>query len=178
MTLAFPIPLLGFCAHSGTGKTTLLTRLIPLLREADLRVAVVKHAHHRFEMDRPGKDSFALRHAGADQVVVASRERLALIKECLDPRDEPSLAEALGYLDPRITDLVLVEGFKHESFPKIEVCRPSLGKPLLHPQDPEIIAVVADAPVDLARALPLLDLNRPTQVRDFVLGHIRQHRKR
>lgn len=170
MSLAFPSPLIGFCAYSGTGKTTLLTRLIPLLRAAGLRIAVVKHAHHSFEMDRPGKDSYELRNAGADQVLVASRKRMALIKECREPRDEPSLADALRCIDPAETDLVLVEGFKHEPYPKIEVYRPALGKPLIHPDDAHVIAVASDAPVELAREIPLLDLNRPEQIRDFVLG--------
>lgn len=176
MSLPFPIPLIGFCAPSGTGKTSLLSRLIPLLREAGVRVAVVKHAHHGFEIDQPGKDSYLLRAAGADQVVVASRERLALIRENASPAQEPSLAEALYHLDPTGADLVLVEGFKHESFPKIELCRPALGAPLLHPDDPQVIAVATDAPLALARPLPLLDLNRPEAIRDFLLERVRHER--
>lgn len=176
MSPPFPLPLIGFCAPSGTGKTSLLTRLIPLLRESGLRVAVVKHAHHDFDIDRPGKDSYRLRHAGADQVVVASRERLALIRESVNATQEPSLADALRHIDPAGADLVLVEGFKHEVFPKIEVSRPALGATLLHPEDPEVIAVATDAPLPLARPLPLLDLNRPEVIRDFLLAWVRTHR--
>jgi len=169
MSLDFPVPLIGFCAYSGTGKTRLLTRLIPLLRDAGLKIAVIKHAHHGFDIDHRGKDSYELRSAGADQVIVASRQRLALVKECREARDEPSLAEALRYVDPADTDLVLVEGFKHESYPKIEVCRPALGKPPIHPGDPEVVAIASDAPLKPTRELPVLDLNRPEEIRDFVL---------
>ncbi len=175
MSLPFPIPLIGFCAPSGTGKTSLLRQLIPLLRSAGVRVAVVKHAHHGFEIDQPGKDSYLLRQAGAGQVVVASRERTALIKENPSPAQDPSLAEALGHLDPADADLVLVEGFKHEPFPKVELYRGALGAPLLHADDPEVIAVASDAPVSVSRPLPLLDLNRPETIRDFLLERIGWH---
>lgn len=165
----FELPLLGFCAWSGTGKTTLLSRLIPLLRERDLRLAVVKHAHHAFDIDHPGKDSWVLRQAGASQTLVASRRRTALIAECEAARDEPSLAECLAMLDTGRLDLVLVEGFKHEPFPKIELHRPAMQRPLFCSDLTDIVAVASDRPVDLPRPLPLLDLNDPAQIADFVI---------
>ncbi len=163
-----PVPLLGFCAWSGTGKTTLLKRLIPLLREQGLRIAVLKHAHHGFDLDRPGKDSWELRKAGAEQTLVASRRRIALIRETERER-EPLLEELLPLLDFERLDLVLVEGFKQAVFPKIELHRPQRGRPLMCGQLPHIIAVASDRPVDLPRPLPLLDLNQPEAIRDFVL---------
>jgi molybdopterin-guanine dinucleotide biosynthesis protein MobB len=161
--------LLGICAFSGTGKTTLLTKMLPMLRARGVRVAVIKHAHHTFELDYPGKDSYELRKAGATQILVASRERLAVIREFEPGRTEPMLDDALAALDATVTDLVLVEGFKREAFPKIELHRPSLGKPLMCGRDPNIIAVASDAPLDLAWDGPLLDLNRPAQIADFIL---------
>ena len=166
-----PIPLMGFCAWSGTGKTTVLKAVIPMLRKEGLRVAVVKHAHHDFDLDQPGKDSWELRKAGALQTLVASRRRIALIEEREAPADneEPTLVELLEMLDPRRLDLVLVEGFKNEVFPKIELHRPSLGRPLLCGQRNHIIAVASDEPVSLPRPLPQLDLNRPDELVDFIL---------
>ncbi|MGB5834287.1 MAG: molybdopterin-guanine dinucleotide biosynthesis protein B [Thiohalocapsa sp.] len=170
MTIQCEVPLLGFCAFSGTGKTTLLTRLIPLLRAEGLRLGVVKHAHHNFEIDQPGKDSRRLRDSGAEQILIASRHRMALIRECSGPEREPRLTELLHCIDTRSLDLVLVEGFKRECIAKIELHRPSLGKPLIHAADRNVIAVASDAPVMLVRSLPLLDLNRPEQILDFVVN--------
>ncbi len=173
-----PLPVLGLCAWSGTGKTTLLTRLLPLLQQAGLRVAVVKHAHHSFEVDQPGKDSWALRHAGAAQTLVASRRRAALITEFDPPHGEPPLRELLPMLDPARLDLILVEGFKREVFPKIELHRPALGRPLLCGRLPHIIAVASDAPLRLPRPLPLLDLNDPAAIAGFIIGFHRHHSRK
>jgi len=167
-------PLLGFAAWSGTGKTTLLEQLVPLLVARGLRVAVVKHAHHDFDIDVPGKDSYRMRKAGARQVMVASRRRWALVTEHDDGRAEPRLAELLPQLDHAQLDLILVEGFKHEAIPKIELHRPALGKPLLYPDDPQVIAVATDAPLASAPPLPLLNLNTPEEVADFVLDYLRR----
>ena len=166
------LPLLGFCAHgSGIGKTTLLTRLIPVMNARGLRVSVIKHAHHSFDIDHPGKDSYRLREAGAVQMLLGSRHRWALMTELSrtgEPHaEEPGLAELLEQLDSRMADLVLVEGFKREPIPKIEVHRPALQYPLLAATDPNIIAVATDAPV--ASALPQLDLNQPAVIADFIL---------
>lgn len=168
MSLTCARPLLGFCAFSGTGKTTLLTRLIPLLRERGLQLAVLKHAHHRFDIDQPGKDSYRLREAGAEQVLIASRHRMALIREFATEQPEPTLATLLGHLDLTDVDLVLVEGFKHESIPKIELHRPALGHPLLHGDDPQVIAVASDGPFEPLRPLPVLDLNDAAAIAGFI----------
>lgn len=165
----YPLPVVGFCAFSGTGKTTLLTHLLPLLKERGLRIGVVKHAHHLFDIDQPGKDSYELRRAGADQMLVASRNRMARIEEFRTPRNEPSLEESLSALDPNRLDLVLVEGFKHERYPKIELHRPDLGRPLLFLSDPDIIAIATDTPaVNPGNHLPVLDLNQPDEIAAFI----------
>ncbi|MEA3303397.1 MAG: molybdopterin-guanine dinucleotide biosynthesis protein B [Pseudomonadota bacterium] len=169
--ISYPLPLLGFCAFSGAGKTTLLRHLLPLLQAAGRHVGVVKHAHHEFEIDYPGKDSYELRKAGAEQMVVASRKRMAWIREFDDHRPEPSLQEALKALNTASLDLVLVEGFKTEHFPKIEVYRADLGKPLLFPDDSDVIAIATDAePRALATELPQLNLNKPAEIADFILN--------
>jgi molybdopterin-guanine dinucleotide biosynthesis protein MobB len=166
MTNDFAIPVLGFAAWSGTGKTTLLSQVLPLLRESGLRCALVKHAHHDFDIDHPGKDSYELRKAGAGQVLIASRRRWALMVE-REYEQDPPLAELLRHLDPAQADLVLVEGFKHEHLPKIELHRPALGRPLLYPDDPDIIAVASDRPLDVP--IPRLDLNDPASIAAFVV---------
>lgn len=171
----YPIPLLGFCAFSGTGKTTLLKRLLPLLKTKGLRIGVVKHAHHQFEIDHPGKDSYELRHTGATQILVASRKRLAWVKELPEDHSEPGLEEALQLLDPDALDLVLVEGFKQAAFPKIELHRPSLGKPLLYSTLPGIIAIATDAPLSKPDVQLLqLNLNQPAEIADFIIKTIVQ----
>lgn len=174
MTLTCPTPIVAFVAASGTGKTTLLEQLIPLLRAHDLRIATIKHTHHEFDIDQPGKDSYRHRAAGAQQVLVASRRRWALITEHPDGRPEPQLAELLTALDHDALDLILVEGFKHEDVPKIELLRPSLGKPALYPHDQGIIAVASDAPQSVGGDVQLLDINAPEQIAEFVLRHIVQ----
>jgi molybdopterin-guanine dinucleotide biosynthesis adapter protein len=160
-------PVLGFAAYSGTGKTTLLVKLLPMLKARGLRVGVIKHAHHTFEIDHPGKDSYELRHAGATQMLIGSRHRWALVVET---GDEPplSLADHIRRMDHDNLDLILVEGFKPEVIPKIELHRPSLRKPLLFPNDRGIIAIASDAPLSVTTDLPLLDLNTPEQLRDFI----------
>ena len=170
----FPLPLIGFAAYSGTGKTTLLLRLIPLLEARGLRLGVIKHAHHGFEPDQPGKDSYRLRKAGAQQMVVTSRERTAWIGEHPGERDEPTLGEALAALRPASLDLVLVEGFKHEHYPKIELHRAATGKPLIFPEDASVIAVASDGSLDTARlrGLPHLSIDDPPAIADFVLARI------
>jgi molybdopterin-guanine dinucleotide biosynthesis protein B len=165
------LPIVGFAAFSGTGKTTLLKELLPLLSERGLRVGVVKHAHHSFEMDHPGKDSYELRKSGAAQMLIASRARWALVVERARDR-EPRLDEVLLELDQAALDLILVEGFKDERFPKIELHRPSLRRPLLFPDDDAIIAVATDAPVDDAGRVPQLDLNQPADIAAFIVEYV------
>jgi molybdopterin-guanine dinucleotide biosynthesis protein B len=164
------IPVVGFCAHSsGIGKTTLLTQLIPVLIQKGLRISVVKHAHHEFDIDHEGKDSFKLRQAGAVQMMVASRQRWALMTELVHTphaENEPNLAHLLAQMDGNLTDLVLAEGFKHESIPKIEVHRAALGTPLLASEDANIIAIATDTP--LLIATPQIDLNDINAIAAFI----------
>ena len=164
-------PVIGFCAFSGTGKTTLLRKLIPLLRQRKLRLGVIKHAHHGFDVDHPGKDSFELRKADTYQTLISSAKRKALITE-FDDQPEPTLAELIDDLDHAHIDLVLVEGFKHEHYAKIELHREALDKPYLHEQDVDIIAIAADHAVNSDRQLPLLDINQPEQIADFIYQRI------
>ncbi|MGA8169609.1 MAG: molybdopterin-guanine dinucleotide biosynthesis protein B [Methylocystis sp.] len=148
---------IGLAGWSGSGKTTLLAGLIPLLTGMGLRVSTIKHAHHAFDVDKPGKDSWTHRQAGAAEVLVVSDARWALMHE-LRGAPEPSLSQLLGKLSP--CDLVVVEGFKREPIPKIEVWRAAVGKPLLHPDDPDIVLMASDDSSPLARVpvLPLHDL--------------------
>ena len=168
----FPRPVIGYCAFSGTGKTTLLRRVLPLLRARQLRIAVVKHAHHDFELDTPGKDSHILRMAGAQHTLLASRNRLAWVEEHPSPI-EPSLQQCLERLDPQQLDIVIVEGFKREPYPKIELHRPSLGRPLLYPTDTTVVAVATDGELPDAdrQPPPILDLNSPETIVDFMLTY-------
>ena len=166
------IPVLGFAGFSGTGKTTLLQRLLPLLSAQGLRIGMVKHAHHNFEVDTPGKDSYELRKAGAAQTLVVSRKRWALMVES-EGEGDPSLQDALDKLHQETLDLILVEGFKHEAFPKIELFRPSLGREALYPDDPYIIAIATDGALPMETSLPQLDLNEPAAVATFVRDWLR-----
>lgn len=157
----------GFAGWSGSGKTTLIEQLIPRFTARGLIVSLIKHAHHEFDLDQPGKDSFRHREAGCSEVLVTSAVRWALQHE-LRGRQELGLDEALQQLSP--CDLTLVEGFKTASIDKLEVYRASLGKPLLHPRDRRIVAVATDGP--LATALPLLPLGDPDAVATFILRHL------
>lgn len=165
-----PVPVLGFVAWSGTGKTTLLEQLIPLLTAHGLRIGLVKHTHHHFDIDQPGKDSYRLRQAGASQVLVGSQGRWALMVEQPERQDETPLNELLEHMLQDQLDLILVEGFKHETFPRIELHRTAFGKPLMYPSDQGIIAIAVDNPVTFTAPLPVLDINQPEQMADFVLG--------
>lgn len=157
----------GFAGYSGSGKTTLIEQLIPIFTARGLKVSLIKHAHHTFDVDTPGKDSYRHRHAGATEVLVTSSRRWVLMHE-LRGTAEPDLNEQLMHLSP--CDLLLVEGFKHEAIPKLEVYRAQVGEPMLHPQDKHIVAVASDAPLNTA--LPLLDLNNPPAIAAFVLRHL------
>ncbi|MEJ2507913.1 MAG: molybdopterin-guanine dinucleotide biosynthesis protein MobB [Gammaproteobacteria bacterium] len=176
MTPNADCPIVGFAAFSGTGKTTLLTRLLPVLHARGLRIGMVKHAHHSFDIDHPGKDSYELRKAGAEQMLVASRRRWALMCETPERSGDPELSDLIAHLDTSTLDLILVEGFKHVHFPKIELHRPSLGHPLLAASDDSVIAVAADATLtDTTVLVPLLDLNDPEAIADFIVEHVARH---
>ena len=162
------IPVLGFSAWSGTGKTTLLRQVIPRLRARGLLVSVVKHAHHHFDLDFPGKDSYELRKSGADQTVVCTSTRMAVITEFSDPAEEPDMWEIIRMLNPHRADLVLVEGYKEVRFPKIELHRAALGKPWLHPEDDSIIAVACDDQPPENTGLPILNINDIESIAAFI----------
>ena len=165
------VPVLGFAAFSGTGKTTLLKSLLPLLKREGLRIGVVKHSHHRFEVDKPGKDSYELRKAGAAEMLIASGSGWALMADT-EERGDPSLNAMLARMDQSALDLVLVEGFRHEHFPKIELHRAALGKPLLFPDDPWIVALATDGVLPQPTKLPLLDINVVRTVPRFIVSRM------
>jgi molybdopterin-guanine dinucleotide biosynthesis adapter protein len=154
----------GFAGWSGSGKTTLIEQLIPRFVKRGLRVSLIKHAHHTFDVDQPGKDSYRHRHAGATEVLVTSSRRWVLMHE-LRGVHEPSFDEQIRHLAP--CDLLLVEGFKHAPIPKLEVWRAQTGEGLLHPNDPHIVAIASDEKVDTK--LPLLDLNDVDGVAAFIV---------
>ena len=159
---------IGFAGWSGSGKTTLIEKLIPQFTRRGLRVSLIKHAHHTFDVDQPGKDSYRHRHAGASEVLVTSSRRWVLMHE-LRGAHEPSFDEQVERVSP--CDLLLVEGFKFAPIPKLEVWRAETGEPLLHPNDAHIVAVASDAKVETK--LPLLDLNDPERIAGFILGHLK-----
>jgi molybdopterin-guanine dinucleotide biosynthesis adapter protein len=146
--------IIGLAGWSGSGKTTLVTNVIPVLIRRGLKVATVKHAHHDFDTDQPGKDSWLHRQAGASEVAIVSSRRWAIVHE-LGDEPEPPLGDVLAKLSP--VDLVIVEGFKLHRHPKLEVYRAVIGKPLLHPDDDCIVAIATDAPLPQAQ-LPVLML--------------------
>ena len=158
----------GFAGWSGSGKTTLIEKLIPRFAGAGLRVSLIKHAHHSFDVDQPGKDSWRHRHAGASEVLVTSSRRWVLMHE-LRGAQEPSFDEQIKRLSP--CDLLFVEGFKFAPIPKLEVWRKATGEALLHPNDPHIVALASDTKVQTR--LPLLDLNDDAQIASFILAHLR-----
>lgn len=161
------IPILGFAAASGTGKTTLLTQLIPLLKQQGLKIGLIKHSHHSFEIDKPGKDSFRLRAAGASPVMLISSHRCAVITE-FDQPIEPRLGEQLSAFENLGLDLILVEGFKAEAFAKIELHRAELNNPLFYPNDGNIIAVASNTELALPDSVIPLDLNNPPMIAEFI----------
>jgi len=157
----------GFAGWSGSGKTTLIEKLIPLFAQRGLKVSLVKHAHHSFDVDQPGKDSYRHRHAGCSEVLVTSSKRWVLMHE-LRGSPEPDFAGLLRHVSP--CDLLLVEGFKREKLPKLEVYRASVGESLLHPQDPDIVAIASDERVETR--LPQLDINDAPAIASFILKEV------
>ena len=157
----------GLVGWSGSGKTTLMTRLLPELIALGLRVSTMKHSHHGFDVDTPGKDSYRHREAGATEVMVASARRWALMHELRgDP--EPDVEALIARMSP--VDLLVIEGFKRHAHAKLEVFRPSLGKPLMAPDDPHVVAVASDGPI-AGMAVPVLDLDDAPLIARFVAGH-------
>ena len=160
----------GFSGYSGSGKTTLVEQLIPALKKRGLRVSVVKHAHHKFDIDHPGKDTFRHREAGAFEVVVASSNRLALMREFETP-SEMTVHQLIAELHTGV-DWVLVEGFKQSDLQKLEVWRVANAKPARYVDDPFIVAIATDSPADLPQATerPVFDLNQPAVIVDWLLA--------
>jgi len=157
----------GFAGWSGRGKTTLIEKLIPLFVQRGLKVSLVKHAHHSFDVDQPGKDSYRHRHAGCREVLVTSSKRWVLMHE-LRGAAEPGFHDLVQQISP--CDLLLVEGFKREKLPKLEVYRAAVGESLLHPEDPDIVAIASDGRVDTR--LPQLDLNDVPAIASFILKQV------
>jgi molybdopterin-guanine dinucleotide biosynthesis protein MobB len=159
--------IIGLAGWSGSGKTTLIKKLIPSLIARGSSVSTLKHAHHGFDLDQPGKDSFFHRAAGATEVIISSARRWAILHEL---REEPEwdLPALIAKMSP--VDLVLVEGFKRDAFPKLEIHRAANGKPLIHPEDPHIIAVAADTTLPQAK-IPVIDLNNVEAIADLLLKH-------
>ena len=163
-----PMRIIGLAGWSGSGKTTLITKLIPRLIARGVRVSTINHAHHGFDLDQPGKDSFMHRAAGATEVAISSANRWAVLHE-LRGAPEWNLADLLAKLSP--VDLVLVEGFKRDRIvPKLEIYRAANGKPLLHPEDPSIAAIAADSPLPAA-TVPVVDLNDIEVIASVLLEH-------
>jgi molybdopterin-guanine dinucleotide biosynthesis protein B len=159
--------IIGLAGWSGSGKTTLIKKALPCLIARGVSVSTLKHAHHGFDLDQPGKDSFFHRAAGATEVIISSAKRWAILHE-LREEEEWDLPALLGKMSP--VDLVLVEGFKRDQFPKLEIHRAENGKPLLHPEDPHIIAVASDSPLPAA-SIPVVDLNDIDAIADLLLKH-------
>ena len=158
--------IIGLAGWSGAGKTTLAAKLIPGIMARGLTVSTVKHAHHAFDVDQPGKDSYVHRMAGAAEVLVSSQNRFALMRE-LRGAPELTLAALLGKLMP--VDLVLIEGYKRDPHPKLEVFRASVGKPLIHPDDPQVVAIASDVPVPHA-SVPRVPLDDTDAIIDILLA--------
>ena len=158
--------IIGLAGWSGSGKTTLITKLIPRLIERGIRVSTLKHAHHGFDLDQPGKDSFFHRAAGATEVIISSARRWAILHEL---RDEPEwdLRNLVAKMSP--VDLVLVEGFKRDAFPKLEIHRAANGKPLIHPEDSHIVAIASDIALPQVK-VPVIDLNDIDAIADLLLA--------
>jgi molybdopterin-guanine dinucleotide biosynthesis protein B len=163
----FSMKVIGFRGFSGSGKTTLVEQVVARLKAAGLRVSVVKHAHHDFDIDHPGKDSWRHRQAGAYEVVIASDRRLAIMRE-YEALADPVVHDLIRELSP--CDWVLVEGFKHDTVPKIEIWRASTGQSAQYPVDPQVVAICTDSADRLPEltGLPVLDLNDPQAVVDFL----------
>jgi molybdopterin-guanine dinucleotide biosynthesis protein B len=159
---------MGIVGWSGSGKTSLLIQVLPILKERGLRVSTMKHAHHWFDVDTRGKDSFRHREAGASEVLVVTSSRWVLMHESRE-EPEPSIEALIERMTP--VDLLLIEGFKTHPHPKLEIHRQSEGKPLLCPEDPGIVAVASDLPLP-GLAVPVLDLNDPDAIAEFILRHL------
>ena len=160
--------MVGFLAYSGTGKTTLLIKLISILSGKGIRIGMIKHAHHEFDIDQPGKDSYKLRKAGAKEMLIGSENRWALMVDAENDK-KFTLDDHIQQMDQDNLDLILVEGFKLEAISKIELTRPSLGNDLFFPKDENVIAVATDEPLSVTTDIPILDINNADEIAAFIL---------
>ena len=165
--------LIGFAAYSGTGKTTLIKDVVMILKKSNYRVSVIKHAHHNFDIDQPGKDSYEIRKSGAENMLISSENRWALMHENMN-NDELTLINLINLLEKIKYDLILVEGFKAESFPKIELYRKEVSKDreLLSSSDKNIVAIATEQKTKLETSLPVLDINNPQNIADFIINFL------
>ncbi len=165
--------LIGFAAYSGTGKTTLIKNVVMILKKSNYRVSVIKHAHHNFDIDQPGKDSYEIRKSGAENMLISSENRWALMHENMN-NDELTLINLINLLEKIKYDLILVEGFKAESFPKIELYRKEVSKDreLLSSSDKNIVAIATEQKTKLETSLPVLDINNPQNIADFIINFL------
>ena len=165
--------LIGFAAYSGTGKTTLIKNVVMILKKSNYRVSVIKHAHHNFDIDQPGKDSYEIRKSGAENMLISSKNRWALMHENMN-NNELTLIDLINLLGKIKYDLILVEGFKAESFPKIELYRKEVSKDrgLLSSSDKNVVAIATEQKTKLETSLPVLDINNPQNIVDFIINFL------
>ena len=165
--------LIGFAAYSGTGKTTLIKDVVMILKKSNYRVSVIKHAHHNFDIDQPGKDSYEIRKSGAENMLISSKNRWALMHENMN-NNELTLIDLINLLGKIKYDLILVEGFKAESFPKIELYRKEVSKDrgLLSSSDKNVVAIATEQKTKLETSLPVLDINNPQNIADFIINFL------
>ena len=165
--------LIGFAAYSGTGKTTLIKDVVMILKKSNYRVSVIKHAHHNFDIDQQGKDSYEIRKSGAENMLISSKNRWALMHENMN-NNELTLIDLINLLGKIKYDLILVEGFKAESFPKIELYRKEVSKDrgLLSSSDKNIVAIATEQKTKLETSLPVLDINNPQNIVDFIINFL------
>ena len=165
--------LMGFAAYSGTGKTTLIKDVVMILKKSNYRVSVIKHAHHNFDIDQPGKDSYEIRKSGAENMLISSKNRWALMHENMN-NNELTLIDLINLLGKIKYDLILVEGFKAESFPKIELYRKEVSKDrgLLSSSDKNVVAIATEQKTKLETSLPVLDINNPQNIVDFIINFL------
>ena len=160
--------IIGFAAFSGTGKTTLIKKIVSILSKKKYTVSVIKHAHHNFDLDQPGKDSYEIRKSGAENILISSEKRWALIHENKN-NQESSLEDLLNILGNIDSDIILVEGFKKENFPKIELYREEIGKDILFYNDKNIVAFATDVDINIEQNIEKLDINDPQQIVDYII---------
>ncbi len=165
------IPVIGFIGWSGSGKTTLLVKLLTHFKQQGLNVGMIKHAHHDVEFDKPHKDSYKLRKAGASQMLLATAKRWALMVDLSEQQNEPNLQQMVNQLDQNHLDFILVEGFKHTDYPKIEVYNSTLNKPIIHPDMDDIFAVITDHIQSIQTSLPAFNRDDISQIADFIISH-------